>query len=182
MNENKISVRYSKALFQIATEKGVADEVMYDIQMLSKAYDEPHLHHILHSPAVKASKKKEYIHTLFNDEINEVTFDFLNLLIDNKRETFLKRITKQFVLLYNKHHHIKMVLLTTANKIDDDLRNQIVDLVKNHYQADVDIRECVNPELLGGFILNIDDYQFDGSMTTQLQKIRKQFKETSFLN
>ena len=182
MNENKISVRYSKALFQTALEKNALEEVMKDLDILKQAYYEKHFHYILHSPAVKISEKKKYMESLLKDSIHEITYNFLILLIDNKREAFLKRIARQFLLSYNHHHNIKMVLLTTAGPVDDELRKQITHLIEDHYKAQVELRECVNPDLLGGFILNIDDYQFDGSLITQLQRIKRKFSETSFLN
>jgi F-type H+-transporting ATPase subunit delta len=84
-------------------------------------------------------------------------------------------MTHAFLGLYKAKQGIKTVTFTSVEEINDAVRKVISNLVKEHYNADIELIEQTNKDLIGGFVLRVDDEQFDASVTNQLEKIRREF-------
>ena len=65
-------------------------------------------------------------------------------------------------------------MLTTAVKIDDKVKKQITDLISDVFKTKVELKENVDPEIVGGFILQVDDNYIDASIRNKLRKIKKE--------
>jgi F-type H+-transporting ATPase subunit delta len=75
--------------------------------------------------------------------------------------------------LYNKEIGIKPALLLSPAKLDPALRNKIIHTISQKLNLKIELQEQTEPELLGGFVMRIDDYQIDASIASQLLKIKK---------
>jgi F-type H+-transporting ATPase subunit delta len=176
MNYSAIAVRYSKALLSLAEEKGILDPVQEDISLVQSVCEtEDEFKRLLEIPVIPASKKIEIFTEIFEDKINVLTLEFLKMIATNRRENFLYHMTHAFLNLYKAKQGIKTVTFTSVEVINDTERKVISDLVKNHYKADIELIEQTNKDLIGGFVLRVDDEQFDASVANQLEKIRREF-------
>lgn len=174
MNYNKISVRYAKALFLTAEEKNELDNVKKDIEfILSLFNDVKHFAYFLESPVIKTSNKQNIVTAILEDKVNLITIRFLELIIKNKRELQIKDISRNFIDLYKKHKGIKTVTLTSAYSIDEITKQLIVSKIKKSLNETIELHEKVNPEIIGGFILTIEDQQYDSSVSSKLLKIKR---------
>ena len=174
MNESKISVRYAKAIFSVALEKNILENIKKDFALL---YDicqqQTDFILLLESPTLATSKKKAIIQKIFKDKINSNTLSFLNLLLTNKRGIYLKNIARNFLSLYRKHKGIKQVWFTSSYQINDELRQNISKFIKKSFNAEFELKEVINEELIGGFVLRIDDQQYDTSVSNKLKKLKR---------
>jgi F-type H+-transporting ATPase subunit delta len=84
-------------------------------------------------------------------------------------------MTYAFLSLYKAKQGIKTVTVTSVEKISKSAKKAITDLVKKHYKADIELIEETNKDLIGGFVLRIDDEQFDASVVYQLEKLKREF-------
>ena len=82
-------------------------------------------------------------------------------------------ISRNFIDSYKEFKGIKSVILTTAYTIDDDSRKALVDKITNSLNKIVELREIVNEEIIGGFILKIEDQQYDSSVTSKLLHLKR---------
>ena len=179
MNESKISVRYAKALFLAADEAGILKDVTDDMIFIMKTYKEDRFKEMLESPVVRPSDKKLVVNEIFSNGISSLTSDFLDLLISNKRESFLPDIARNFRGLYKRKMGIKAAELTVTGKVDKDFLIRFKDILKKTFNSEIELEEKIKPEIIGGFILKVEDEQFDASITSELAKIRKKLLETS---
>ena len=173
MNRSKITVRYAKALFLLAKEKNVLDVIEEDMKLIfnvCQTVNEFIL--LLESPIITISKKQNIIHEIFKAKVHEISLSFLDLITKNKREIFIKDIARNFLDLFKKHKGIKTTVFTSAVKIDQSLRKHIIELVKKGFNTEVELIENTDEKLIGGFILRVDDQQFDASISTKLKKIK----------
>jgi len=176
MNYSAIAVRYSKALLSLAEEKGILDEVQKDISLIQSVCNTEHeFKRLLDFPVIPASKKIGIFTEVFGKKINTLTLEFLKLIANNRRESHLFLMTYAFLSLYKAKQGIKTVTFTSVGKIDDTVRKSIRDLVKKHYNADIELVEKIDNEIIGGFVLRVDDEQFDASVANQLEKIKREF-------
>lgn len=174
MNESAITVRYAKAYFSFAKEKNILDILKTDMELVlelcSSAAD---FLLLLESPVVKISKKTALFRSIFENQVNEISLNFLMLVIRNKRESYIPGICRNFLELCRKDQNIKTALLTTAVEISKTSTNKIQDLLSKKLEANIELSTRVNPDIIGGLVLRMEDTQYDASVATQLKKIEQ---------
>ncbi len=175
MNYSKIAVRYAKAVFLLAKEKKQLKEIADDMDTLLKVEKEvPEIMDLYNNPILSSTDKKKVIVGLFEKSFNEITMNFLNLIIDNKREIHISGVSRNFIKRYREYLGIKNAKLITAVKIDDAKRNEIIEIVRKTYNAEVELESKEDVNLIGGFVLQVDDMRFDASISTQLKNIKQE--------
>ncbi len=179
MNDSKISVRYAKALFQAAIEKNNIDRVMLDAQILEDALDIPRFREVLESPVVKISSKKKLVKEGFENKLDELFSNFIILVLSNKRESYLPAILRNLNALYKEHKGIKAAELTVSSEIDAVLRKKFSDLLTKTFNSKIELEEIIDPGIIGGFILKVEDQQYDASVKSGLARIKKNLLETT---
>jgi F-type H+-transporting ATPase subunit delta len=180
MNDSKISTRYGRALFVSARDKNLLNPVRADMEMiLVLLHDLPELKQVVESPVIRSSKKDEIIKLIFRNKINDLTLSFLEMIISKKREEFLAGMARAYIKYFKEEAGIKIAMIRTAVSISDDLRKQLINIIRNAYHAEVELSEEVHEHLIGGFVLTIEDQQLDASVSGQLKKIRKELSGVS---
>jgi len=173
MNDSKISVRYAKALYSIASEKNIVLKIKEDIDdIFALANNDSNFNMVLENPIMSNNLKKTIMKTLFSERLNPITYQFLQLLVKNKRESYFKQIYRNFIAMYRKNAGIQHALITTATKIDDTEINNFRTLLEKLLKAKIELTENVNDKIIGGFILRMDDIQIDASVAGKLAKIK----------
>ena len=93
---------------------------------------------------------------------------------------FTRDIARYFVELYRKEKNIKAATFTTAIDVDDNIKAEVIALVKKMYNANVELTSIVDETIIGGYILRIDDKQLDTSISNKLKEINRELINTSF--
>ena len=101
--------------------------------------------------------------------------------MENRRENYLPGIARYYLALYKKHKGIKTASLLTASTIDESTLKRLKEMVKKALKADVDLSSAVEESVIGGFILTVEDQQYDASVASGLKKMKKQLLETSVI-
>lgn len=176
MNDSKISVRYSRALFQTALEKKILDKVNQDMIFIADICKLPETKEFLQSPIIVPSKKEAIFHKILGDNVEKITLSLIDLIVKNGRESFIPAIARVFIHETKKYKGITESVLTTAVKVDEKVKKQIIDLISEVFTTKVQLKENIDTEIVGGFILQIDDNYIDASIKNKLRKIRKELK------
>jgi len=176
MNDGKISVRYSRALFESALDKKLLDKVYDDMIFLSGICDLPEMKEFLNSPIIVPSKKIEIFRNITADNIQELTMSFIELVVINERESFLPAMTRVFRQETKKYRGITESVLITAVSVDEKIKKQVSDLIAGLFKTKVDLTGTIDKEIIGGFILRIEDNYIDASVRTKLRRIEKELK------
>jgi F-type H+-transporting ATPase subunit delta len=174
MNDSKISVRYSRALFQSALEKKIIDKVNQDMIFISEICRLPETKEFLQSPIIPPSKKSAIFHKMLEGNVEKITMSLVDLVVKNGRENYLPAISRVFISETLKYKGITESVLTTAIKVDSKVRKQITDLISEVFSTKVELEEKIDTDIIGGFILRIDDKYIDASIRNRLRKIRKE--------
>ena len=173
--DSLIRVRYAKAFFQIAKEKNMLGQLKTDIETIfGICNNSPEFIYLLNSPVIKSSKKAELIETIFQTAVNQETLNFLMLITQNKRETEIPGICRNFLELSRKDQNIKTAMLFTAAEINPSVIDKIKSIIEKELNTNVELSTKVNHDMIGGIILRVDDKQYDASVATQLKKIKQQ--------
>ncbi len=173
-----VATRYAKSLLQLAVEKGDLEKVYADMQLVQGVYhDNKDFVTFLNSPIIKTDKKLAVLKGVFAGKISDMSLNFFTILATKRRESYMGDIAKAFVAQYKEHKHITTAVITSAVKIDDSVRKQILDLVKKSVNGEVELVEKTDKDLIGGFVLRIGDKQVDASIARKLNELRRSFSE-----
>lgn len=183
MPNPRLASRYAKSLIDLAIEKTQLEQVFADMKWLQEACKSNRdLVNLLRSPIINGETKKKILDAITNGRVSEITAAFIRLLISKGRESNLPEITTAFIAAYKEKKNIQTIKLTTAAPVSDAVRNAIVDQIKKTggYQ-NVEVEEKVDPELIGGFVLQVGDKLVDASVAYDLKAIAKQFENNDFI-
>lgn len=179
MNDSKISVRYSRALFQSAVENGILDKVDQDMKLVLELCRVPEVINFLKSPIIVPSKKTGIIHKLLGENVDKSTLSLIDIIVKNGRESSLPAIARAFIHETLKHKGVTGSLLTTAVKVDDEVREKIVSLIEEIFKTKISLSDNVDPDIIGGFVLRVGDNYVDASIRNKLRKISRELKSGS---
>ena len=174
MDESKISVRYSKALFELAIEKNILDKVCQDMAFISEICKLPEAKELLTSPIIKPSRKSDILNKMLGNDIDKTTFSLIDLVVKNGRANFIPAITRVFISATMKYKGITKSTLTTAEPIDSKIKQKITDMISSVFKTKVEYEENIDSTIIGGFILRVDDNYIDASVRNKLRKIKKE--------
>ncbi|MFT6323445.1 MAG: F-type H+-transporting ATPase subunit delta [Salibacteraceae bacterium] len=182
MKLNKASKRYAKALLTFAIERKELDTVYSDVQSLQLALEGSNeLAVMMNSAAIQESKKTEIYKAIFADKISATTLNFLLLIAKNSRSSVIPHILNAFETQYKVHKNIVSVSITTASKMDDQLKNDLVAFLKKDApDSTIEINEEINTDLIGGFIFRTDTHQIDASVANRLKTLKRELHNTTY--
>ncbi len=179
MDQSKIPVRYAKAFLALAKEKNLLTDLKHDIELVFQVCkNSADFILLLEIPIIKTSEKQKVITSVFKGKVNDYTLKFLRLITQNNREVYIPGICRSFLEMARKVLNIKSVELTTAIEISAENINRIKSILEKELNAGVEISGKVNPKIIGGLILRLDDEQYDASVATQLKNIKQELLKT----
>lgn len=178
MDIGVISVRYARALLKCALESKLEDQVYQEMQTLSKSYlDVPELRLTIDNPMLSKDKKKLVLTTALGTKPSELSKRFVCLVLQEDRESTLQFMAASYITLYRKQKNIIRGKLTTATAMSPETENKMRQMVEKKTQGTVEFMTAVNPEIIGGFILEYDTYRMDASVKTKLNTILTQLRK-----
>jgi F-type H+-transporting ATPase subunit delta len=174
MNVSHIAIPYAKALFELSVEQNVLEETLQDMKDVAElCKNSREIRLLLKSPLVKTDKKKTIFTRIFGKVLSKLSFTYLLIIIKKKREFIIHDIALVFIELYKDYKGILTTTLKTAVPVTDDIRKSIIGLMKNQTKGEIELIEEVREELIGGFVLQWKDKQYDASIRSQISRIQK---------
>jgi F-type H+-transporting ATPase subunit delta len=173
MNEGKISVRYAQALYALAEEKNLQQEVYVSLERLTQAFFEvPALARTLANPMHNRKEKLDLLLTASEGKPDSLLADFFGFVIDKGREEFMVFISMSYQKIYREKERVVIGKITSALPLKEASIDKIRQLVDKQFSASIELSTAVEPDILGGFILEVDNYRLDSSIRTELEQIR----------
>ena len=184
MSVLRIATRYAKSLIELAEEKGKLDKVLADVESFNEVCQNRDFELMLKSPIIPGEKKEKIFDKLFTGKYDELTMAFLKILLKKGREPLLADIASAFVEQFKKKKHISSVKLTTAAKLGESAVETIRKKLLESSATDdnVELQTVVNPDLIGGFMVEIEDKLYDASVAHKLSLLKKEFRDNLFVS
>ena len=173
-----ISTRYAKAAYQYAEGKGEEHALYCEMKLLTDNFSSfQSLNAVLENPVVSAEDKIKVLVTAAGIEVSESYRNLLNLIVKNKRETYMLQIALMYLEYYKKQQGVIVCRLTTATPASEKTKKDLESLIKSGSHKKVDFIDAVQPDIIGGFILKLEDLQLDASVRSQLNHLRIQLEK-----
>jgi F-type H+-transporting ATPase subunit delta len=183
MSVKRIAGRYAKSLLDLSVEQGKTDAVRDDLTHFVEAVKNRDLYLLVKSPIVSPDKKSSIFREIFGKSYGELTNAFFDIILRKGRESYLPEIATEFLEMYNAHKGITSVTIKTATALSEaalaDIKTKLLD--SDLTAKDLDVETIVDPEIIGGFVLQIGDNLYDASIAHKLDALRKTFKDNTYV-
>jgi F-type H+-transporting ATPase subunit delta len=182
MLNTRVAGRYAKSLVDLSLEQNMLEKVYEDMLYLKRLLNDREFVLMLKSPIVTADKKQAVLNALTNGRISDLTAKFNTLLIRKGRETNMPEVIDAFIEQYKAYKKIRVVKLTTATEVSEEMKQTIISKVKSMGDmSNIELISVVDPALIGGFVLKIGDQVYDTSISNELNNISKQFQNNDYI-
>ncbi len=182
MSESRVAIRYAKSLLELAQEHNVLEKVKSDMDLFNKVCKENRGFVLaLQNPIIKHDKKNDILKEVFKNKVSELTLSFFDIISRKHREAILPFIAQSFHTLYNQLKNIIEVQVATPFSLPDELRKQFQNVVKDYLGKEIELREKINKDLIGGYVLTIHDRQIDESVASKLADLRLAFSHNPYI-
>jgi len=182
MRVTLLAKRYARALFDLALETKKLEKVAKDMVLLEGIVrDSRELRLLLNNPVLDAHKKNKVLKKIFEGKVEELSMRFILLLTRKGREKYIPYIAKAFNDIYKDHNNIVDVTLTTAYVTDKEIKDSVLKLLKSITDKNIELEEHIDEDIIGGYLINLEDYQYDATIKTQLKRLRKEFSHNLYI-
>jgi F-type H+-transporting ATPase subunit delta len=183
MAESRAASRYVKSLLGLAVEKNALEEVHRDMLIFSEvAAKNRQFELLLQSPVIKHDKKLEILKKIFKGKVHSLTMAFFEIITRKNREPILLSVASEFHNAYNNYKGIGKATVTTAVPLDASMRAEFEKLVRQYSdKKQIELIEKVEPDLIGGFVLNVGDRQVDASIKSKIKTLQLNFSQNPFI-
>ena len=178
MDIGVISMRYARALLKSATDQKLEDAVYQEMMTVAKSYlDVPALRHTIDNPMLSKDKKEALLIVAAGEKPCTLTKSFIALVLKEDRENVMQFMANSYITLYRKQKNVIRGKLTTAARVSAQTEQKMRQMVESKTNGTVEFETEVNPDIIGGFILEYDTYRMDASVKSKLNNILKQLKK-----
>ena len=174
MDNGLIPHRYAKALYKFALEHGTTQKVYAEMKNVINAFEtNPRLAKTLANPFVSRDDKAALLKAAAGDGVENDYLGFIKLILDMHREEFAWQMALAFRDIYRKANKISRVRITTAAKLPDAEMQKIRGLVEKSFAGSVfEFSEALDPSIIGGFVVDVDDARMDASVSNEIEQLR----------
>ncbi len=174
MSDIRVASRYAKSLIELAKEQGALEAVHADMELfVSVCQQNRELVGMLKSPIVRGDQKRQILEKAFGG-FHALSRLFVDTVVKKGREAFLPLIAKEFNEMYNELNNVASAVVTTATKLDADALAEIRQVLESRTGKKIDMTTQIDPSLIGGFVVRMDDKLYDASIVNKLRKIKKE--------
>lgn len=176
-----VAQRYATALTDVALERGKASAIKNDLASFSETYrGSSDLQHFLSSPSIAASVKKSFLAKLAEQmQLQEEVKNFLFLLVDHGRTELLRDFMPILESELNARLGIAEAQVTSARELAEKEKRALTAKLERITGKKIETRYTLDPNVLGGAVVQIGSTIYDGSVREQLERLRTQLENES---
>ncbi len=173
MRETRIAKPYAQALYSAATEQDILDQIVADVnQILQLTEDSEDFDQFLTNPILSPQFKSEMFQQLLSETVQPLTLNFLLLLALKQRERSLVAILQMFLEIVDLQAGRVVAQVTSAVPLTDAQKTTLSQQLSDYSGAEVRLELSEDAAIQGGVIVRLGDTVFDGSIISQLQRMR----------
>jgi F-type H+-transporting ATPase subunit delta len=174
MDTGVIANRYAKAIFQYAADHGDETRLHEEMKSLSEQFTAvPLLKKILDDPTVSATEKTNALITAAGGKkVSNTCKHVIGMVVKNRRGHYMQNIALMYDKVYRREKNIVVIQLTTTEPASQETKKALIDLVIKDKKEKVNFAAKTDPDIIGGFVLAIEDSRLDASVKNQLNQLR----------
>jgi len=170
----EIAQVYARALFEVAMERGILDEIHDELGAFTTALEENReLAVFFFSPYFSSEEKKDGLERAVTGA-DPIFMNFLETLLERHRMPVIFRMRARFEQLWDEENKLLPVEITSSVQLDEEIVAQIGDRIGEQTGQKVELSSKVDPDILGGLVVRVGNFVLDASIRNRLNQLRKQ--------
>lgn len=176
----KVASRYAQALFELACESEKVDLWQRQMQLIHQTFQQdPQIGDFFGHIRIEAAHKKEIVKQIFMGKIDGQLINFFCLLIDKRRVRLFEEIAIEFHVMCNLSKGIKEGIVYSTRPLDREEIQRIEQSVSQKMKLNVELTNKIDPQLLSGVRVIVDDIVMDGSLRNRIDSLRQELLKGS---
>ncbi len=175
MTSGSIAKRYARALFEIGEEQGILLGLLKHIESIAALWSESEeLQDAMTNPFIRMdTRKKIWAEVVSRQGVPQAGRNFLNLLLDKSRISELPAISRELSILADRAQNRLRAEVISASPISDNAVMQLKSSLERITGKVLVIQKREDPSLIGGIVTKLGDVMYDGSIKTQLERMKE---------
>lgn len=178
MKSDVVAKRYARALYDLGMEEGLNDKILEDMKKVSEVIKESQeFRAMMESPLYDIILKKRVLKSVISKiSLTEYLGNFLNILLDKDRFKLLDEILEAYTVMLDEASGRVRAQIKSATELSDEQMQRIKKTMSGLMKKEVDVDVAVDPSLIGGLVAEVQGMIYDGSVKTQLSKLKQSLK------
>jgi F-type H+-transporting ATPase subunit delta len=174
MIEGSLSRRYTKALFQLAQESRQEEVIGRELEQFYAVYQDSELQEVLTNPAVGLDKRNNIlVRVTEKQQLAPLTVHFLAILLARDRLKYLPEIVSCYRRLLNEARGRVEAKAVAASPLEPAMVDRLREVLRGIAGKDIVLQQETDPSLIGGVLIELEGKVYDGSVRTQLEKMKQ---------
>lgn len=167
--------RYAKALYKFALDNGAEKRVYSEMNNVVDSFsNNPSLSKIMSNPYIETADKEKLLLNAAGNNPGDDFVRFVKLILEHKREAFAYLMAIAYIEIYRSMNKISNVRITTASELPSSEMKKLQEVVEKSFPGrSFEFSTVVNPEIIGGFIIDVDSSKLDASISGELEELRQ---------
>lgn len=175
MRDIRVAKPYARALYEAAIEQNALEVITNDVETFQELMEQSEeLAQFINTPLMSPQIKSDTFQQLFSESMNPLTINFFKLLALKQRERYIVAIMDAFTSIVDEASGRVVAKVTTAVPITLNQEHQLIQQLSAYSGKQVRLETETDEEIQGGFVVKLGDTVFDASVTTQLQRLKRQ--------
>lgn len=163
--------RYARALFELAKEKNLVNQVLTDLKSFNTLLEENvELSLLLKQPA--SANREKLLTSILKKDYSPLFYHFITLMLRNNRYGLFGQIYADFQANYDRFKKVTQAQVVTAVPLSEKVSQQLINQLKQIFKTEIRLESSIDPAILGGLIIRINGQVFNASVANKLQQLK----------
>jgi F-type H+-transporting ATPase subunit delta len=171
--DKSVAITFINALLEVASKNGQFEQIEKDLDLVCGVIvQHDNLKKVLFHPSISRSSKKDLIARVFGKSVSDLMMNFLNLLVDRRKEEILEFIPDVYKTVTDEKKGIIKATVHTVIPLTGDRLDTFKRQLNKITGKTVELEVVQNPEILGGMVIKIGNKMIDGSVANRLKNLK----------
>lgn len=178
MKDDVVAKRYARALYDLGKEEGLQEKFLGDMEaIVSILASSEEFRGIMESPLYDIILKKRILGQIIAEaKLSTYMKNFFNILLEKDRFVYLESILDAYRVILDEASGRVRAVVTSAMELDKAQIQRISEALKKIVKKEVDLDVSIDPSLIGGLIAEVEGMVYDGSVRTQIARLKQSLK------
>jgi len=173
-----VSKTYAKALFELAVEGQMVDQILAEYEFVKDSFDEfPEFLEIVKSPKIQVDEKIKILEETFGEKVSDTLINFFKILVDKKRSNVIRDVYDDFSVFVNEEKGLVVARVESVIPLEANEIEALEAKLSKVTGKTVTIDNVINPDIMGGLVVKVGDKVVDGSVKHKLENLKHELAE-----
>ena len=171
---------YARALFEAARAEGALEDVEDELFRFARTLQQRgDLLMALTDKTAPAASRQQLVEDVLGTTISNQTRSLVSFVVGAGRAGSLQEIVEELVRMAAAERRKAVAEVTSAVPLDGEQQERLARALSSVTGRDVEVRVIVDPNVIGGLTARVGDQVIDGTVRSQLQRLREQLGRVS---